>query len=197
MHQNIDSPSLEEQVLSSVNKLLELNSNNDSARQELARSILLLNQHVEQIKLQNTQQTEQLNKVEVAVIHNSRELDVLKAETMSNLKEIRLDVKTVTSDLSSHMKDEAADIKRIYDKVASADTKMNTVIEAFPHTDDDKPDFRTHRLDHDTIKDEKVTWNRRKDKIYDHVISGIAWAAIVGVGLAIWEYLKVKLGGGG
>lgn len=98
------------------------------------------------------------------------------------LIELMLDsIKEIRGDLASIKESAAAS--------AAASAKIQEILKAFPSGDID-----AHRRHHENINvmvaERKKFWR----EVYLHVAKTSTWAALIGIGLAVWHYLKDQLG---
>lgn len=87
--------------------------------------------------------------------------------------------------LAQHAEDEARQINARFDELAKLLTS------AFPGGDPEE-----HRRYHDDvmeyIRDRRELWRAVREK----TITALIWAGLVGLGAAVWQYIKTKLLGG-
>ena len=67
--------------------------------------------------------------------------------------------------------------------------KMDAMVMAFPHGD-----FEGHRRYHETMIEMLAERRRLRQAIQEKTISGLIWAALVGLGIAVWHELLALLG---
>lgn len=86
--------------------------------------------------------------------------------------------------LRGHMHEEEEERRSLIDEVRS----LRVLVEAFPHTEEGIPDIRGHRDYHDTMRGERKKteefWQRRKDKLADMIMTGIA--VLLAAGFLNW-----------
>lgn len=193
---------IQDQILQQVQELAGKINSRDAVRQELSGDINIIKNklvsiesEMSQLRQENTVQTREIGTIKENLNNHTNEFEMFKHSTTLSIGEIRQVQEQNTHELTSHMHNEEAEIKKIHKEVSESNSKMDSVVNSFPQTNDGRPDFKEHRDNHDELKQNKDTWNRRKSQITDHLLSGLAWAAVVGIGLSIWEFLKVKLGG--
>lgn len=183
-------PDIQSRILSTVLKLAENNSAGDLAREELKGSLNRLQARVDQIQKENASQTEKLNKLNSVLNDHVRELDIFRKETTNKLSNLDKNVSTVTKDLSDHM---IIETKEIVDLKNEISNKIDQMLSAFPVDEKDKPLLAQHRQDHESSWYSKERWNRRKEKAYEHIFVGGAWAIAIFLAMAIWEAIKARV----
>ena len=70
------------------------------------------------------------------------------------------------------------------------EARMNRIEFAFLRDIDGKPDFSGHRDDHKTRIEGMATWIKRREKIVETLMTGIAWAVVVAIGAGILQAIK-------
>lgn len=88
----------------------------------------------------------------------------VQKQTLSEIAEIKTNMGQMTSAVS-------ADVER--------------VLRAFPSEDTDG-----HRRFHETMIESLEERRRLRRAIQEKTIAGLLWAALVGLGLAVWDYVK-------
>ena len=67
--------------------------------------------------------------------------------------------------------------------------KIDSIFGAFPHGD-----FEGHRRYHETMIEMLIERRRLRQAIQEKTISGLIWAALVGVGIAVWHQIIAAVG---
>lgn len=75
------------------------------------------------------------------------------------------------------------------EKLDSMGKKIDTVIAAFPNGD-----FEGHRRYHETMIEMLTERRRLRQAIQEKTISGLIWAGLVGIGVAVWHEIASLLG---
>lgn len=87
--------------------------------------------------------------------------------------------------LAQHAEDESRQVAARFDEI------KRLLASAFPGGDPDE-----HRRYHDDvmafIQERRALWRAVREK----TLTALIWAALVGGGMAVWQYIKTKIGGG-
>lgn len=111
----------------------------------------------------------------------------LSAEILRQLSELAVDVGQLKRDLSAHMAAEEHEKlaqSSLLNKISDEVEALNSVIQAIPHLADGTPDFRGHRHDHESRRDDGIKssnfWQALRIKAGEHVVTGIMMLLVVG-----------------
>ncbi len=94
--------------------------------------------------------------------------------THLSLIESRRELHDLREDFESHRKEETQ--------------RINAIMSAFPERD-----FTEHFDYHETKRNAAKTWSEIWLDVRKKVASGIVWAFVLGIALAVWEYIKMEL----
>ena len=74
-------------------------------------------------------------------------------------------------------------------------TAVEDLEKAFPKTDEGTRDYRGHYDHHDGLIKTSKRWAEIGTDVAKKVFGGVAWLVVVFVALAVWEKIKVSVGG--
>ena len=107
---------------------------------------------------------------------------------MNDRQERRKEDATV-AELLSMMRSMMNDFNGHADKLVCIERKLDNILTAFPDGG-----LMGHRLYHERAQTNQKTGDELRASVIKNVLSGGAWATLVIVTVALWEYFKVKVG---
>lgn len=86
-------------------------------------------------------------------------------------------------------------LRHIDERLTSIEGSLSTIYKAFPNGDDGRPDIEGHCRYHKTMIEMLEERRRLRKAIQEKTISGLVWAVLVGIGIAVWHEIQTIIAG--
>ncbi len=110
----------------------------------------------------------------VKLVEKVEQLSSKVDATHLSLIESRSELHKLREDFDSHREEETG--------------RINAIVNAFPERD-----FDEHFDYHEQKRQAAKSWGEIWLEVKKKVVSGVAWAFVLGIALAVWEFLKMEL----